>query len=125
MILPSKAKTVFRYLENAGYECYLVGGCVRDMLMGKEPHDVDITTNATPEETKAVFLQAWQRGFATVSSLPPWRGQENPSSSGVGKQGAYTPPASGLNSNHQQQGLYIECPARATPSQPLGGSAYR
>ena len=55
MQLPSKAKTIFTQLENAGYECYLVGGCVRDMLMGKEPHDVDITTNATPEETKAVF----------------------------------------------------------------------
>lgn len=57
MILPSKAKTVFRYLESAGYECYLVGGCVRDMLMGKEPHDIDITTNATPEENKTVFRE--------------------------------------------------------------------
>ena len=55
MYLPSKAKKVFTRLENAGYECYLVGGCVRDMLMGKEPHDVDITTNATPKEIKAVF----------------------------------------------------------------------
>ena len=55
MLLPEKAKTVFEYLENAGYECYLVGGCVRDMLMGKAPHDVDITTNATPDETKDVF----------------------------------------------------------------------
>lgn len=55
MQLPSKADIIFRHLETAGYECYLVGGCVRDMLMGKEPHDVDITTNATPEETKAVF----------------------------------------------------------------------
>lgn len=55
MLLPTKAKTVFAHLENAGYECYLVGGCVRDMLMSKEPHDVDITTNATPDETKAVF----------------------------------------------------------------------
>ena len=74
------------------------------------------------KETKAVFLQARQRGFATVSSLPAWSGKENPFSSAVGKQGASTPPASGLNSNHQQQGLYTECEARATPSQPLGVS---
>ena len=55
MLLPSKALSILDHLENAGYECYLVGGCVRDMLMGKEPHDIDITTNATPEETKSVF----------------------------------------------------------------------
>ena len=58
MRLPSKAEKIFTQLESAGYECYLVGGCVRDMLMGKEPHDIDITTNATPEETKSVFADS-------------------------------------------------------------------
>lgn len=55
MKIPDKAKQVFQLIENSGYECFLVGGCVRDMLMGKEPHDIDITTNATPEEIKEVF----------------------------------------------------------------------
>lgn len=55
MQIPEKAKIIFQLLENSGYECYLVGGCVRDMLMGKTPHDIDITTNATPEEIKEVF----------------------------------------------------------------------
>ena len=55
MLIPEKAQIIFQLLSNAGYECFLVGGCVRDMLMGKEPHDIDITTNALPEETKAVF----------------------------------------------------------------------
>ncbi len=45
-------------MEGKGYEAYLVGGCVRDLLMGKTPDDEDITTNATPEETTEVF-----RGF--------------------------------------------------------------
>ena len=55
MLIPEKAQIIFQMLSDAGYECFLVGGCVRDMLMGKKPHDIDITTNALPEETKAVF----------------------------------------------------------------------
>ena len=55
MKIPKNAQVIFQLLENAGYECFLVGGCVRDMLMGKEPHDIDITTNAEPQETQKVF----------------------------------------------------------------------
>ena len=55
MKIPTIAEIIFEKLQNAGYECFLVGGCVRDILMGKVPHDIDITTNATPEETKSVF----------------------------------------------------------------------
>ena len=58
---PEKARVIFSKLEESGYECFLVGGCVRDMLMGKKPHDIDITTNATPDETKEVF-----RNFHTL-----------------------------------------------------------
>ena len=42
-------------LNQAGYEAYVVGGCVRDAMMGKKPMDWDITTSALPEETLAVF----------------------------------------------------------------------
>ncbi|MBP5363597.1 MAG: CCA tRNA nucleotidyltransferase [Ruminococcus sp.] len=42
-------------LESAGFEAYIVGGCVRDKLLGNEINDFDITTNALPEETMAVF----------------------------------------------------------------------
>ncbi|MPQ76909.1 polynucleotide adenylyltransferase PcnB [Hydrogenovibrio sp. JE_KL2] len=44
-------------LKRAGYEAYLVGGAVRDLLLGLEPKDFDIVTNAEPEEIKAVFRQ--------------------------------------------------------------------
>jgi tRNA nucleotidyltransferase (CCA-adding enzyme) len=49
------AMSLLESLSNAGYEAYLVGGCVRDMLRMKTPKDYDITTSATPEQTKAVF----------------------------------------------------------------------
>ena len=55
LFLPEKAEIIFELLQTKGFECFLVGGCVRDMIMGIEPHDIDITTNATPDEVKAVF----------------------------------------------------------------------
>ena len=46
---------VLTQLQSAGYEAYLVGGGVRDLLLGREPKDFDVATNALPEEVKAVF----------------------------------------------------------------------
>ena len=45
---------IFRLFDSYGYECYLVGGCVRDMIMYTEPHDYDFCTNATPEQMKEI-----------------------------------------------------------------------
>jgi tRNA nucleotidyltransferase (CCA-adding enzyme) len=42
-------------LENAGYTAYIVGGSVRDAVMGKSPNDYDICTSASPEQMKTVF----------------------------------------------------------------------
>ena len=53
--IPSAAAKVLSMLENAGYEAWCVGGCVRDALRGTEPHDWDICTSAMPEETLKVF----------------------------------------------------------------------
>lgn len=50
-----KAIFILQRLEKSGFKAYLAGGCVRDMLMGREPHDFDITTNALPEQTMDVF----------------------------------------------------------------------
>ena len=63
------AETIIRALEQAGYEAYAVGGCVRDSLMGREPKDWDITTSAQPEEVKAVFERTFDTGIqhGTVS----------------------------------------------------------
>lgn len=53
--IPPGAVRILERLENAGHEAYLVGGCVRDLLRGAEPHDLDICTSARPEETKECF----------------------------------------------------------------------
>jgi poly(A) polymerase len=50
-----KAVAIVERLRDQGYESYLAGGCVRDMLIGKAPQDYDITTNATPNEIVKIF----------------------------------------------------------------------
>ena len=53
--LPDHVNTALNRLEDAGFAAYVVGGCVRDALMGRTPGDYDITTDAAPEQTAAVF----------------------------------------------------------------------
>ena len=48
LVLPEYVQTVLDLLQNAGHEAYLVGGTVRDAVMGLVPHDFDITTSALP-----------------------------------------------------------------------------
>jgi len=57
MTMKKKAIAVVKRLREAGYESYLAGGCVRDMLLGKSPQDYDITTNAQPENIRELFSQ--------------------------------------------------------------------
>jgi tRNA nucleotidyltransferase (CCA-adding enzyme) len=59
------AKIVCTALNKQGFDAFLVGGCVRDKLMGIEPHDFDLTTDATPEEMKNVF-NSNKFKFATI-----------------------------------------------------------
>jgi poly(A) polymerase len=53
--ISANALKVMYRLNGAGFESYLVGGCVRDILMGHEPKDFDVVTNATPEQIKGLF----------------------------------------------------------------------
>ena len=53
--IPAGARHILQTLTGAGFEAYLVGGCVRDLLRGVAPHDWDICTSALPEETEACF----------------------------------------------------------------------
>lgn len=55
MVLPENISRALDMLESAGHEAWVVGGCVRDSLMGIIPHDYDITTSALPAETEQVF----------------------------------------------------------------------
>ena len=56
IFMPDYCKTIIKSLEDNGYEAYLVGGCVRDSVMGITPHDYDITTSATPIEMIECFM---------------------------------------------------------------------
>jgi len=53
--ISDNALKVLNRLNKQGYEAYLVGGCVRDLLLGLAPKDFDITTNATPEQVQKSF----------------------------------------------------------------------
>lgn len=74
------AKEVVRALHAAGFEAYWAGGCVRDQLMGRQPEDYDVATNALPEQIRSVF--GTRRTFSVGASFgvitvlgPPGAGQ--------------------------------------------------
>ena len=58
-----QAQKIIKRLENAGYEAYIVGGCVRDSILGKDPADWDITTSASPAEIKELFSYTIDTGI--------------------------------------------------------------
>lgn len=65
--VPSEASTVAETLRKEGFEAYLVGGCVRDLLLGRKPKDWDITTNARPEDIQRLFPDSfYENDFGTV-----------------------------------------------------------
>ena len=74
--IPKEVSIVSHGLRDAGFEAYLVGGCVRDLIVGVEPKDWDITTNATPEQIQAVFPDSfYENDYGTVGVKT---GSENP-----------------------------------------------
>lgn len=66
-----KAKTILNVLNKSGYESYIVGGAVRDYLLGLNPSDIDITTSATPKEVVSLFPKTYPSGikFGTVTVM--------------------------------------------------------
>jgi len=69
--LPRKVQEIISRLEESGYEAYAVGGCVRDVLLSRNPPDWDITTSARPEEIKRLFSRTVDTGIehGTVTVL--------------------------------------------------------
>src|SRR3989344_9079999 len=55
LIVPEEISAIGAKLKKAGFKAYLVGGCVRDLLINREPKDWDITTDAKPEEIQKIF----------------------------------------------------------------------
>ncbi|MBQ4241645.1 MAG: polynucleotide adenylyltransferase, partial [Lachnospiraceae bacterium] len=61
--LPRNVRFIIDKLQDAGFEAYAVGGCVRDVLLGKDPNDWDITTDASPYEVKPLFRRTIDTGI--------------------------------------------------------------
>ena len=76
--IPSGANYIIKTLMAHGYEAYVVGGCVRDSILHKTPQDWDITTSATPEQTKALFPRTIDTGIehGTVTVMIQREGYE-------------------------------------------------
>ena len=65
--IPPEVTHVTKTLEKAGFEAYFVGGCVRDLVLGRKPKDWDITTNATPEQIIPLFEETfYENNYGTV-----------------------------------------------------------
>jgi len=72
--IPKHVLWVLKQLQNDGYESYIVGGCVRDLFLGREPNDWDVTTNAIPEQIIATFEKTdmrvvYENNFGTVGII--------------------------------------------------------
>lgn len=61
--IPPEVMFIMKTLNNSKYEAFIVGGCVRDSLLGKEPKDWDLTTNAKPEEIRKLFAKTIDTGI--------------------------------------------------------------
>ena len=70
--IPLPVKNILTVLGQASYEAYIVGGCVRDLLLSRTPKDWDVTTNATPEQIVALFPESfYENDFGTVGVKVP------------------------------------------------------
>jgi tRNA nucleotidyltransferase (CCA-adding enzyme) len=76
--IPEQVSTILAKLQESGYEAYIVGGCVRDALLGREPNDWDITTSALPMDVKRIFVKTVDTGLqhGTVTVLAGGKGYE-------------------------------------------------
>lgn len=78
MMLPDNVTNIIQTLQKNGHEAYAVGGCVRDLYLGKTPADWDITTSASPKQVKSLFLHTIDTGIAhgTVTVMMGKEGYE-------------------------------------------------
>lgn len=76
--LPEKVRHILSVIQTAGFEAYVVGGCVRDSILGKEADDWDITTSAKPEQVKTLFPRTVDTGLqhGTVTVMQGGEGFE-------------------------------------------------
>jgi poly(A) polymerase len=83
-MLKDFATTIIQTLRQRGFQAYLVGGCVRDLLLGREPKDYDVATDATPQQVMGIFPETYAVGaqFGVVLVPAPDGGGEGDPSAG-------------------------------------------
>jgi poly(A) polymerase len=81
----SFAISITRTLRDRGHHAYLVGGCVRDLLLGREPADYDVATDATPDEVMRIFPETYAVGAQFGVVLVPYPQPVLPSEAGVSR----------------------------------------
>ncbi len=75
--IPKEVRSITAILQHTGYKAYLVGGCVRDILLGVTPKDWDVTTNATPEQIQELFPHTfYENTFGTVGVVNDFASDE-------------------------------------------------
>lgn len=82
--LKAQAVGIIRTLRQKGHQAFLVGGCVRDLVLGRKPADFDITTDATPEQVMRIFPQTYAVGAQFGVVLVPTAQEAQHGSSGTG-----------------------------------------
>jgi poly(A) polymerase len=89
-MLKDFATSIIRTLRQHGFQAYLVGGCVRDLLLGREPKDYDVSTDATPKQVMAIFPETYAVGaeFGVVLVPAPEPAFSNPSAEASAKSKA-------------------------------------
>ena len=78
LTIPSNAEKILQVLNENGYEAYVVGGCVRDSILDRNPNDWDITTSASPYQVKELFPRTIDTGLqhGTVTVMMDKEGYE-------------------------------------------------
>jgi tRNA nucleotidyltransferase (CCA-adding enzyme) len=109
--IPNFVSHVTENLQKRGFESYLVGGCVRDMLMGNNPKDWDITTNANPEEIQEVFKDfktIYENTYGTVTVVNIPANQENRDVSHLSAQAGVTNKEEVQITTYRSEGGYAD-----------------
>jgi poly(A) polymerase len=97
------AISIVRTLREKGHQAYLVGGCVRDLLLGREPADYDVATDARPEEVMRIFPETYAVGAQFGVVLVPLPGDSRQSGILSEEGGAHSAPASQSKDLHFSQ----------------------
>ncbi|MGH9603954.1 MAG: CCA tRNA nucleotidyltransferase [Terriglobales bacterium] len=117
------ATSVVRTLRDAGHQAYLVGGCVRDIVLGREPADFDVATDATPDEVMRLFPETYAVGAKFGVVLVPV-GVARPPSAG---HPSARPPSEGHDFSRAEKAIREEgaLAPEATPTQVIEVATFR